>query len=73
MGTDQQVGQELFACGRQAGSQGPRRQAGRHLWEKLSKGSRVSRGRAQVAGVWSRGAQHHRWLESGWPLSIFFG
>lgn len=73
MGADQQVRQELFARWGQAGSQGSRLQTWQDLREKLPKASRVPRGGAQEAGVWCRRAQHHRWLESGWPLDILFG
>ena len=73
VGADQQVRQELLAFGGQAASQGPRLQARQDLREKLPKGSRVPRGRAQEAGVWSWGAQPHRRLESGWPLDLLFG
>lgn len=75
VGADQQVGQELFACGGQAGRQGPRLRvrARQDLRKHLPKVSGVARSRDQKIGAWSRGGQHHRWLESGWPLNILFG
>lgn len=69
MGADEQVRQELF-CRGLVGSQGSRLQ---DLREKLPKASRISRGRGQEIWVWGRGTQPYRWLESRWPLGVFFG
>lgn len=63
----------MLACRGQTGSQGPRLRVWQDLREQLPKVRRVARGRAQEAGVWSRGPQHHRRLESRWPLDILFG
>lgn len=69
MGADQQVRQEWF-CRGLAGSQRSRLQ---DLREKLPEASRISRGRGQEIWVWDRGTQPYRWLESRWPLGVFFG